>query len=108
MRRLAARTMAKQVAKIAEEATAPFQCALTTKAGCVCVAHILQTITDLDNRARLGTLSSKLQKNSSKNTFIQEHFHPRHFRPKTGSSNDTFIPKWFRPMTFSSKTGFIQ
>ena len=43
MRRLVARTMAKQVAKKAEEATAPFQYALTTKAGCECV-----TITDLD------------------------------------------------------------
>ena len=43
MRRLVARTMAKQVAKKAEEATAPFQYALTTKAGCECVA-----ITDLD------------------------------------------------------------
>ena len=32
MRRLVARTMAKQVAKKAEEATAPFQYALTTKA----------------------------------------------------------------------------
>ena len=40
MRRLVARTMAKQVAKKAEEATAPFQYALTTKAGCVCVVHI--------------------------------------------------------------------
>ena len=77
---------------------------------------------------RLGSLSSKLQKkkNSSKNTFIQKHFHPktlssqntfiqnrrqfhpRHFHPKTVSSNDTFIPKWFRPTTLSSKTGFIQ
>ena len=45
--------------------------------------------------ARLGTLSSKLQKkNSSKNTFIQKHFHPKQ---KTISST-----------TLSSKNGFIQ
>ena len=56
MRRLVARTMAKQVAKKAEEATAPFQYALTTKAGCECVAHILQTITDLDNRATVVSI----------------------------------------------------
>ena len=52
---------------------------------------------------------------SSKNTFVQNHFiqkrrqfHPRHFHPKTGSSNDTFIQKRFRPMTLSSKNGFVQ
>ena len=57
MGRLVARTMAKQVAKKAEEATAPFlQCALTTKAGCECVAHILQTITDLDSRATVVSI----------------------------------------------------
>ena len=43
-----ARTIAKQVAEKAEAATAPFQYALPTKAGCECVAHILQTLTDLD------------------------------------------------------------
>ena len=52
---------------------------------------------------------------SSKNTFIQKHFHPKektissttfssqngfiqwHFHPKTVSSNDTFIPNHFHP-----------
>ena len=32
-------------------ATAPFQYALSTKVGCECVAHILQTLTDLDPEA---------------------------------------------------------
>ena len=32
-------TMAKQMSKQAEVATAPFQHALSTKAGCECVAH---------------------------------------------------------------------
>ena len=43
---------------------------------------------------------------SSKNTFVQNHFiqnrrqfHPRHFHPKTGSSTDTFIQKRVHPMT---------
>ena len=45
MRRLVARTISKQVAKQVAKATAPFEYALTTKVGCECVAHILQTIT---------------------------------------------------------------
>ena len=50
-RRLVAKTMAKQVSKEAEAATAPFHFALSTKAGCDCIAHILQSITDLDPEA---------------------------------------------------------
>ena len=70
---------------------------------------------------RLGTLSTKLQKNSSKNTFIQKHFHPKNtFIQKTLSSktisskrednfiHDTFIQKRVHPMTLSSKNGFVQ
>ena len=44
---MVARTLAKQISKKVEEATAPFQYALSTKAGCECVAHILQSLTDL-------------------------------------------------------------
>ena len=51
LRRFVAKTMAKLVSKEAEAATAPFQYALSTKAGCECVAHILQSITDLDPEA---------------------------------------------------------
>ena len=32
----------------AEKATAPFQCGLRKRAGCECVSHVLQTLTDLD------------------------------------------------------------
>ena len=45
---LVARTMAKQMAVRVEAATAPFQYALTTKAGCESVAHIFQSMTDQD------------------------------------------------------------
>ena len=51
LRRLVAKTMAKQVSKQAEAATAPCQYALSTKTGCECVAHILQSVTDLDSEA---------------------------------------------------------
>ena len=34
-----------------EKGTAPFQCALTTRAGVECVAHVIQTLTDLDHQS---------------------------------------------------------
>ena len=51
LRRLIARSIAKQMTKSVEAVTAPFQFALSTKVGCECVAHILQTLTDLDGPA---------------------------------------------------------
>ena len=53
LRRLVARTMAKQIAKKVEETKAAFQYALTTKAGCECVAHILQTLTELNQETTI-------------------------------------------------------
>ena len=53
VRRLVARTIAKQIAKKVEETTAPFQYALTTKGGCECVAHILQTLTELNQETTI-------------------------------------------------------
>ena len=56
IRRLVARTIAKQFAKKAEAATAPFQCALSKKAGCECVAHIVQALTEQDANATVVTV----------------------------------------------------
>ena len=56
VRRLVARTIAKQVSKQAEKATAPFQYALSTKARCECVAHILQAMTDRDSQATVVSI----------------------------------------------------
>ena len=53
LRRLVARTIAKQCSLVAEEATAPFQYALRTRAGCECVSRVLQTLTDLDPSATI-------------------------------------------------------
>ena len=39
-----------------EAVTAPLQCALSTKAGCECIAHILQTVTDVDKRATIASI----------------------------------------------------
>ena len=53
VRRLVARTLAQQLAPAVELAISPFQFALTTKLGCECVAHIAQTLTDLDGNTTL-------------------------------------------------------
>ena len=64
LRRLVARTTAKQFSKKAEAATAPFQYALSTKAGCECVTRILQALSDRDPEAHRWDWSvrSDLQK----------------------------------------------
>ena len=46
VRRLVSRTIAQQLAPAIEHATAPFQYALTTRAGCECIGHILLVETD--------------------------------------------------------------
>ena len=51
IRRLVARTVAQQLGKAVEHATAPFQHALSTRAGCECVAHALQAVSELDPEA---------------------------------------------------------
>ena len=48
---LVARTIAQQINPAGEQATEPFQHALTTRAGVECVAHVVQTLTDLDPQA---------------------------------------------------------
>ena len=55
-RRLVARSMAKQIAKKVEQATSPFQYALSAKAGSECVAHVLQTLTDVDPNATVVSI----------------------------------------------------
>ena len=50
IRRLIARTIAQQISKQVEEATAPHQCELQTKSGCECVSHMVQMLTDLNSR----------------------------------------------------------
>ena len=44
---------AQQFAKKVESATAPFQYALSTRAGCECVSHALQSLTGLDESATI-------------------------------------------------------
>ena len=49
-RRVVARTIAKQFSKPGEAATAPFQFALSTRAGCECVTHLIRGATDINDR----------------------------------------------------------
>ena len=44
--RLVSRTKAQQIRKKVEKATAPFQYASSTRAGCECIAHAIQAMTD--------------------------------------------------------------
>ena len=48
VRRRIARTMAQQLGKTVEAATAPYQYALSTRAGCECIAHSLQGLCEMD------------------------------------------------------------
>ena len=52
-RRLVSRTLAKQFAQKAEDATSPFQYALKTRAGCECVAHMVQASTEFSDSATI-------------------------------------------------------
>ena len=56
IRRLVARTIAQQLNSAAAAATAPFQYALTTRAGCECVSHALQAICELDENATVTSI----------------------------------------------------
>ena len=71
IRRLVARTMVKQVSKQVEAATAPFQYALSTKAGCECVAHILQCVTDEDPRRQSFQLTGWAYDLISRNAMLE-------------------------------------
>ena len=51
IRRLTARTMAQQLSKAMESSTAPFQFALSTKAGCECIPHTLQALCEMNPEA---------------------------------------------------------
>ena len=51
VRRPVARTISQQISKAVEQATSPFQYALSTKSGGERTAHSLQALTDLDPRA---------------------------------------------------------
>ena len=48
VKRLVARTMSQQLGPATMAATAPHQFALSTRAGCECVAHMLQGVTELN------------------------------------------------------------
>ena len=50
---LSQKTISHQIRVQVEKATAPFQYALSARAGCVCIAHALQAMTDADPEATI-------------------------------------------------------
>ena len=56
VRRLVGRTIAQQLAIAVEGATAPYQYALSTRAGCECIAHALQGLTELNPEATVTSI----------------------------------------------------
>ena len=56
VRRLVARTISQQLMERVEAATAPFQYAMSTRAGCECVAHALQGITEMSATATITSI----------------------------------------------------
>ena len=53
VRRLVSRTITQQFSDAALAATSPFQYALSTRAGCECISHALQSLTELDSNATI-------------------------------------------------------
>ena len=49
IRRLVVRTIAQQLERTVEAATAPYQYALSTRSGCECIAHSLQGLCEMDH-----------------------------------------------------------
>ena len=45
--------MSQQLMDSMKQATAPFQCAVATKAGCECISHVLQSLTELNPNATM-------------------------------------------------------
>ena len=56
IRRLVARTISQQLSQAVEAATAPFQYALSTSAGCECIAHTLQGLIELNPLATVVSI----------------------------------------------------
>ena len=57
-RRLVVRTIAKQFSSRGESATAPFQFALSTRAGCECLTHVIRGATGIDLWTESGAYDS--------------------------------------------------
>ena len=56
IRRLVAHTISQQLAPTVERATSPHQYAMTTRAGCECVAHALHCLTELNPQATITSV----------------------------------------------------
>ena len=74
-RRLVSRTIAKQLAKEVEAATAPFQYALSTRAGCECVAHVIQGLCEMNPTATITSIDGISAYDSISRRAMLQGFH---------------------------------
>ena len=51
-----ARTLSQQLSPAVERATSPYEYAMTTRAGCECVAHVLQGLTHKDPQVTVTSI----------------------------------------------------
>ena len=56
IRRVTARTIAQKLGPAVEMCTSPFQYALSTRAGCECIVHVLQSLTEWDPLATVTSI----------------------------------------------------
>ena len=56
IRRFTAKTIAHQLESVVNVATAPFQYALSTRAGCECIAHAQQALKELDTDSTIMSI----------------------------------------------------
>ena len=57
IRRLVSRTIAQQLGPAVERATAPHQYAMSTKSGCECIAHVLQSLCEAERSTVISAIN---------------------------------------------------
>ena len=94
VRRLVARTISQQLLKRVEAATAPYQYAMSTRAGCECVAHALQGITEMSETTTTTSIDA---------ISVYDFIYRKRMLEGLRRVDETVVP--FAPMFCSSPSG---
>ena len=71
-RRLVAKTLARQFGKAVEAVCAPYQFALSTRAGTDCVGHAIRAFTDADPQCTVLSIDGVVHDHVLRNSFLQK------------------------------------